>query len=136
MGRKKQPPLPAPVEKLRRQLEAWRKRKKSTREPIPDAIWRSATALAQTHGVNRIAVALRLNYDALKARAEGAGKKTPRQEASPPVFVELDVDHSVEVTGCVIELEDRSGRKLVIRLKSSSDLDLAALTSSFWRRRR
>lgn len=136
MGRRKQPPLPAPVETLRGRLEAWRKRKKSVREPIPDAIWRSAAALAQTHGVNRIAVALRLNYDALKVRAEAVGGKTPRNEASPPVFVELDVDRSVEATGCVIELEDRSGRKMMIRLKSSSDIDLAALTSSFWRRRR
>ncbi len=136
MGRRNKPPLPARVETLRRRLEAWRKRKKSTREPIPDSIWRSAAALAQTHGVNRIAVELGLNYDALKVRAENVERKTPRKEASQPVFVELDVDRPVEATGCVIELEDRSGRKMMIRLKSSSDIDLAALTSSFWRRRR
>ncbi len=136
MGRRNKPPLPARVETLRRRLEAWRKRKKSTREPIPDSIWRSAAVLAQTHGVNRIAVELGLNYDALKVRAENVERKTPRKEASQPVFVELDVDRPVEATGCVIELEDRSGRKMMIRLKSSSDIDLAALTSSFWRRRR
>ena len=75
MGRRNKPPLPARVETLRRRLEAWRKRKKSTREPISDSIWRSAAALAQTHGVNRIAVELGLNYDALKVRAENVERK-------------------------------------------------------------
>ena len=127
---------PAAVKRLRSRIEHWRKtRKKRCRMPEP--LWASAVRLAKKHGIYPISRALRVNYMQLKRRVEGEAKRMPRSKSSsPPVFVELDAGPLAREAGCIIELEDRGGRKMTIRLQGPSDVDVVGLTAAFWRRKR
>ena len=127
---------PAAVKRLRSRIEHWRKtRKKRCRMPEP--LWASAVRFAKKHGIYPISCALRVNYMQLKRRVEGVGKKAPPAKSpSPPVFVELTSGPLEREAGCTIELEDRGGRKMTIRLEGPSDVDVVGLTAAFWRRKR
>ncbi len=137
MARRKWQTLPADVEEARAELELWRKdQRKGAR--LPADLWEKAVRLARAHGVNPIARTLRLNYDALKSRLAG-GERTRRKSsasASTPTFVEVGVETPLESAGCVIELEDRRGQTLRIRLARTNDLDLVNLAKALWQRRR
>lgn len=137
MGRRRRKTLPADVEEARAELELWRKQhRKGAR--LPAELWEKAVRLARAHGISPIARTLRVNYDRLKSRAAGAktrGTKRPRP-SSTPTFVEVDVARAVESAECVIELENRHGERLRIRLARTSGLDLADLAKSLWPRRR
>ena len=135
MGRRK-PDLPAPVEALRGQLEEWRRRRSSPRDRIPEPLWQSAARLARTHGIHSIARALRLNYDHLKRRVGTGSETAAAGRASKPTFVELEVDQRRSQAQCIVELEDRGGAKMTIRLEGSSEVDLVGLAGAFWRKRR
>lgn len=135
MGRRKRA-LPAPVEALRGQLEKWRKRRSSLRERIPEALWQSAARLAREHGVHPIASALRLNYDHLKRRVSTGSETAVACQTSEPAFVELEVGQPSSEAHCVVELEDRRGAKMTIRLEGSSGVDVVGLAGAFWRKRR
>lgn len=135
MGRRKRA-LPAQVEAVRDRLEAWRRSRRSLRERIPERLWQSAARLARTHGVHPIARALRLNYDHLKRRV-GEGRETAEAgQASEPAFVELDLGQPRSEAHCVVELEDRRGAKMTIRLEGASQVDVVGLAGAFWRKRR
>jgi hypothetical protein len=97
-------------------------------------VWESAEQLAREYGVHPVASTLRLNYERLKGRV-AAGAKTP-SAASAPLFVELEPGGPKRQPECLIELEDRAGQKMTIRLGSANGLDIAGLTATFWRRRR
>lgn len=135
MGRRKPPALPARVQELRSRLDDWRRSRKK-RSRIPEAVWEAAVPLARAHGVNPIAQALRLNYYGLKRRLRSAEGSSAAREASRPTFVELDVSQPAGRAQCIIELEDRRGAKMTIRLEGSGEVDVVGLTGSFWRRRR
>ena len=92
--------------------------------------------LARRYGLSRVAQALRVNYTTLKHHlAATAVPQVPRSGALAAEFVE------VPMTACpnsqwVIELEDRQGSKLTLRL-AQSDRAAAALTlaQGLWRQR-
>ena len=72
-------------------LEAWRQRRRH-REAIPENLWRLIGGLAQSHGVNPVARALRLNYAALRPEPY-TRKMRPRllipRQASLPEWTSL-----------------------------------------------
>jgi hypothetical protein len=124
---------PAGVAGLRNRIGRWRK-SRAKPGPMPEELWRSAASLARKHGLNRIAVALGLEYYALKKRFDGAG--LPRATSpvpKAPAFVEV---HPAPATpaGCVLEIEEPGGRKLTVR--SSSPRDVVAIAEGFWRAHR
>ena len=91
--------------------------------------------LARRHGLSRVAQVLRVNYTALKHRLVAtAAAQAPGSGAIAAEFVE------VPMTACpnsqwVIELEDRQGWKLTLRLAQSDCAAALALAQGLWRQR-
>jgi len=91
--------------------------------------------LARRYGLSRVAQVLRVNYTALKHHlAATATRQAPRSGAIAAEFVE------VPMTACpdsqwVIELEDRQGAKLTLRLAQSDSAAALALAQGLWRQR-
>ena len=117
----------AACSRVQRKLEQWRQRHRP-RVPISEGLWREATELARTHGINRAARALRLDYYSLKKRvatAAGTGERAPE-------FVEiLPGGLSAGRPECLIEVEDPGGVKLRIHLQGGAFPDVATLTRAF-----
>lgn len=119
--------VPGPVTDVGRRIDAWR-RTRPKRGPMPEALWRDAAQLAQAHGINPIACALRLEYYALKRHVEGV---RPPEAAAQPAFVEVSVCASAPTPDCVVEMEHPDGARMRVRLSSQDSL--VALTEAFWR---
>jgi hypothetical protein len=112
----------------------WRRtRRLGTR--IPESLWDLALELAARHGVSRTAIALRVDYYALKKRLDAQTPPRRVGSAAAPAFVELTPPSLTAASGCVIEFENVSGAKMRIELRGSQVPDLAALGRSFWESR-
>ena len=125
-------PIISDLEPVRRQLERWRRTRKH-RDRIPEALWSAITQVARTHGVSRVARVLRVQYYALRDRAKAAPVPRPKPASDP--FVEIPLTTPTSPVGCVVELEDRSGSKMTLRLAPPNGMDAVALVEAFWRRK-
>ena len=109
---------------LRRRIERWREtRGKRTR--MPEELWAAATALARAHGVSRVARTLGIGYETLKERVSDAG-------ASGVAAEFVAIDGATLLGGAaptVVEVTDRRGRRLVVRL--SGAVDVPAVVAAF-----
>lgn len=126
--------VPAELVRAAARLAQWRRtRELGTR--IPESLWKLALELAARHGVSRTAIALRVDYYALKKRLDG--QTPPRRVGSgaAPAFVELTPPSLTTAGGCVIEFENVSGAKMRIELRGIQVPDLTALGRSFWESR-
>jgi hypothetical protein len=91
--------------------------------------------LARRYGLSRVAQVLRVNYTALKRHLVAtAAPQAPRSGAIAAEFVEMPM------TACpnaqwVIELEDREGWKLTLRLAQTDRAGALALAQGLWRQR-
>ena len=91
--------------------------------------------LARRYGLSRVAQVLRVNYTGLKHHlVASSDPQAPRTDAIAAEFVE------VPMTACpnwqwVIELEDRQGSKLTLRLAQSDSAAALALAQGLWRQR-
>ncbi len=122
--------VPRPLARAAERFEKWRSRGPARRK-IPDRLWDLARALAETYGVNRTARALRLDYYDLKGRVEAGGRSGTPDSETAATFVEVLPRPGGE---CVVEIEDRRGAKMTVRL--SGPVDVVALTKSFLGKRR
>jgi len=113
------------LEEVQELFAAWRSQKKR-RDPIPPALWESATHLVAQYSVNAIAKCLKLNYNELKIRA-GGYPITPVPKKRSPAFIELASIHAVE---CTIEME-KPGKKMKMCVRGTS-VNLLELTRQFW----
>lgn len=110
---------------VRGALAAWRKTRQP-RQPIPERLWGQAALLAQRHGVSAVARVLRLDYYALKRRADSSSPS--------PGFVEMKLPlPGGGSPGCVAELQDAQGRKLVFRWSGIPGPELLGLVQAFWK---
>lgn len=124
--------LPAGVDDLRQRLDSWRQSHRKTRR-LPESLWDAATPLARTHGISAVALALRLSDHRLKKRVVGAGHggvRTPK-----PALVEVALVPPACGSECTIELQDRTGSTMSLRLGAGAAGPLVALAQAFWRRR-
>ena len=128
--------LTAEVKEISGQIELWRSsREKQT--AMPAELWTAAARLAQRHGINPVARALRLSYDSLKRRVLDLDGNTQGQSAGAVGFVELDQFRFGPTSDCgVLEVDvcDRDGQRMTIRLTGRSDVDVPSMVSGFWRR--
>jgi hypothetical protein len=92
--------------------------------------------LARRYGLSRVAQVLRVNYTGLKHHlVASSAPQAPRPDAIAAEFVE------VPMTACpcgpqwIIELEDRAGSKLTLRLAQSDSAAALALAQGLWRQR-
>jgi len=126
--------LPARLKDLRRRFEQWRRTRK-VRARIPEPLWASAVKLAGRYGIHRTAKALRVDYYALKKRAEVAPAATAGKVSAGDAgarFLELPAAAWAGGGECTLELEDAGGAKLRVHLKGFEAPDLAVLSRSFW----
>jgi hypothetical protein len=141
----KSPAVHPAMEKTRQQFERWRKMHlaASPRSPIPERLWALAVNLAEAHGINPTALALRLNYSALKQRVNAADsalngnrsrKILSRARPHPRSTTFVEITPSVaSFSICTLELENAQGAKLKIQLPRLDTADLLALSRSLWR---
>jgi len=114
-------------------LAAWRQWRRH-REAIPENLWRLIVPLAQSHGVSPVARALRLNYTALRQRTL-AGRAAVLAGSPSAGFVEVAVPPWPGGAPWSIELEDRRGAKMTVRLACGEAATVLALAQGLWRGR-
>jgi hypothetical protein len=120
------------MEQVRRPLEVWRRTRKH-RQSIPEALWTAMARVAKTYGVSPVSHALGVEYYGLKRRVK-EGPSTHVSVPNQPAFVELRTLPPCGEAGCTVELENRSGARMTLRLNPSSGVDALALVKAFWRR--
>jgi hypothetical protein len=114
---------------LRRRFDEWR-RSPQRRRRIPEALWGAAVQAAREHGVWRASRELKLDYYSLKRRALA----TPPGRSGPIQFVEVAPNVLSAGPACVLEMQDRRGRRLRIELREAAGAE--ALARSLWSQRR
>lgn len=132
--------LPPRLEGVRRRFERWRQGRQ-TRVRIPEPLWDSAVEMAAAHGVHRTAMALGVNYYALKDRLEqrGAGGEiAPTSDvavgssaSAVATFLEVAPPRPFGTCECTMELEN-GGAKLRLHLRGVAAPDLESLSRSVW----
>ena len=92
--------------------------------------------LARRYGLSRVAQVLRVNYTALKHHLmTTATKPASRFGGLAPEFVEVPMTACPGGPQWVIELEDRQGSKLTLRLAQYESAAALALAQGLWRHR-
>ena len=116
------------VERARKKFEVWRRsRKRST--PIPEGLWKSAVVAAKEVGINRTSRALGLEYYALKKRVVASTDRAPMKASS---FVEFESVAPPFFTEWAVEMDNGSGSRLRVAVRSPSGPDVVALSRTFW----
>jgi len=128
------PTFTAAVARVRPALAAWRQRRKH-REPIPEVLWRVIVPLARAHGLSPVTQALHLNYTSLQRHVLASPSPAKAPQVAAPGFVEVPVAPWAAGTQWVIELEDRLGSKLTLRLAPGGSAEALALAQGLWRHR-
>jgi len=136
MGRKRrQARALAGARELHERIEHWR-RMRTKLGPMPAELWDEAVALAAKHGVYTITRTVGVEYNALKRRVEAlAGGGAADEGTVKPAFVELRAavpDAAAAKGETVVEVSDRSGRRMTIRMGSGAAVDVAQVVSAFW----
>jgi anti-sigma-K factor RskA len=132
---KSDPTFAAAIARVQPALTAWRQKRKH-REPIPEPLWRTMVRLARRYGLSRVAQVLRVNYTALKRHLVAtAAPQAPRSGAIAAEFVEVPMSTCPSGSPWVIELEDRKGSKLTLRLAQTDSAGALALAQGLWRQR-
>ena len=116
---------------MRQQLEAWRKTRQH-RDRIPERLWDAMGKLAKAYGVSPVSGALGIDYYALKDRLTVS--PTSALSPSQAAFIEIKPCPPSQTAGCRVELEDRSGSKMILHLDGGR-MDALSLVEAFWRRR-
>ena len=127
--------LPARLEAGRQLFERWRSERHGLSR-IPEPLWQRAAALGEEFGVHRTAKALRLNYDALRARVRSRSAEESAPAVKPPTFVELVTGTTASTGKCRVEFDDGHGARMCVHLEHAEATVLAALASAFVRGRR
>lgn len=132
METKAMPVFGRELAEAKRGFEQWRRQGKRRRR-IPEDLWQMAVGAARVHGVRATAKQLRLNATKLKKRMRTL--RQGRVSEDRPDFVELPWLGAAPVSECVLEAEDRTGRKLRIHLKGAATTQAASLGHLLWRGR-
>jgi hypothetical protein len=120
------------LEQLRDRFEHWRQQNgPGRRRRIPGAFWSEASVLARRHGVVKVARTLRLDYATLKKKS-GVQTNRGNKQASVP-FVELMIPGPMTASESVVELTNRSGGRMTIRLQPHCGRDIVQLAELFLR---
>jgi hypothetical protein len=113
------------LQRLRRDLEHWRRTRPHRNTPIPERIWAAAMTVARREGLYHAARALPIDYGALKQRMDAASRQ-PRKSGTASTFVELQPAVAATCDDCVIELEGL-GRSVRVRVPRIGLEELARL---------
>lgn len=123
------------LEDVAQQFKIWRKTK-TGRERIPASLWQAAAEVFKIgdHSLHRISKTLHLNQTALKKYVQ---QQIPRaikvEHEETPSFIAIELDSSLPVSECVIEMEDTAGAKMRMCLRGGTDPNILEICKSFWR---
>jgi len=126
MGRSELGQQPSDLARGRSQFQTWRGQC-GGRGRIPHALWAMAVRLAKVYGIGRTAEVLGLDYDRLKAQAEGVDENS---QSGGPAFLELP--SAIVGKSGVFEFDNGAGITLRVQLVGYDTADLEALARSFW----
>lgn len=130
MPRHAQGETPAELEALAQRL-AEHRRNRAGRGRLPESLWSQAAKQAARYGVNRVHRVLRLDYYPLKRRMESLAAGKP-VSTGRPAFVELGLVPPLRSAGTLVEVEERGGRKLTVRLAPEQGGELISLVRAVW----
>lgn len=121
--RKSIPDGPGRLQRLREQVEGWR-RSPSKSRAMPKELWDAATAVAAELGVHRVAKMLgvnsqRLRQEQAKRQGQGGGREPRTEDLAPAQFVEV---------GRVAEIAPRCAEPVVVELVSPDGTRLTIRT--------
>ena len=89
--------------------------------------------LARRYGVSPVAQALGVNYSGLKVHlVASASAPTSPTDVVSAQFVEVPLTARPDAPQWVIELEDRCGSRLTLRLAQSNSTTVLALAQGLW----
>jgi hypothetical protein len=129
------PTVKPTLEEIREQFIAWRSSRRSSREPIPDALWDAAVSLSGEYSIGRISKVLSLGHSDLKRRVQEQGDNGYKGEKDGSYrFVEFAIDRPGSASECVMEMEDNKGGKLKVHLKGGIGFNLVEVAEAFWKR--
>jgi hypothetical protein len=141
------------LKKLGEAVKEWREHEGGRGSKIPESLWAEAVRVAGIDGIWRTAQVTRFKHGALKDRVARAGgsvgaaastrrRRRARGVAPKPMtranaFVELNAAQllGAAAPGAVVEVEDKSGVRLVVRLANEAYVDMGEIISAFRRRR-
>ena len=126
------------LEQLGLRLKCWREARVRGQR-IPVQLWTAAVDMARQFGVQRVAKGLRVDYERLKRRVQGAGGvahagKIDTRKVDTR-FVEMLVSPPTAAPGrceCALELENAQGAKMRMELNGNGLGALGAVCSAFW----
>ncbi len=116
----------AELDKLKRELEAWRSSKDKGRR-IPEELWQRAAALAPSLGVTRVHAELRLDFKSLKRRM-GCGESPGKPKTT---FVKLPLPSTSEIGECVLKIESLSGARMQAEISGLQPGGLSQILREF-----
>jgi len=113
----------------KRGFDQWRRSRTRGRR-IPESLWLLAVKAAARHGVPATARRLGLNATRLEKQVQRRAPAQAAQDRSG--FVELPWLGGAPLAECILEAEERSGRKLRIHLKGPAAAQAASLGRLLW----
>ena len=125
-------PVPGDISALGQRVQHWRDNRER-RSPMPEPLWREATRLARVHGVNPICRHVGLSYTTLRKRVSVREDEPTRAPAVAAGFVEVNAAQllSGSPAQTVLELSERDGTRLTLRLAAGSEVDVVGLVEGF-----
>ena len=129
MNQKQQVAERQSLEAVRQQFEKWRcERKRGAR--IPQSLWQTALGLSDRHPVGEIARVLGLHYGRLKQRVNAFNGESLPRAAERMEFVSVGALPMGYTT--VVELEDRSGKRLRVHLMGAGAGTAIEVAKALW----
>ena len=121
--------LEAELGPLRAKVEAWRRRKGTSRR-MPEVLWEEAREAAIKHGVGAVSYRLGLGYYQLKSRVKG---RAQRKNCARDVATFVELMPSRQSHTSKIEIEKSNGSKLRIEFDGCLSQELCRLSELLWR---
>jgi len=121
--------------RLKLDIDNWR-RNRIKHSPMPKVLWNSVAALAQKYGAASVARALHVDYKTLRGYLISS-----LSENTQKGFVEIYpaisnfVPHNFQNNN-MLELSDKSGRKIIFHFGNSNSVDFFNLVETFFARRK
>lgn len=130
-GRRRKP-VPRELASLGRRVERWRNSREK-RSPMPEPLWGEAVRLALIHGVSPVCRHVGLGYASLQQRVAASEDEPAPAPVDDVGFVEVSALQllGTSATQTVLELSDREGTRLTLRLAPGSEVDVLGLVESF-----
>jgi hypothetical protein len=128
-------PIPESIVHLRERVNTWRATRQK-RGTMPEELWTEAVDLAGKHGIYAVSSGARLSYESLQMRVDKNGSKKARSKKEVSErFVQLSVPGLEANPGsevAVVELHDRDGRSLTVRMMPEALAQLSQVATTLW----